>query len=260
MKILTAQIGTCFKPLVIEYGLSNFILWIIASLRRELESDGLCVLYIFEGDIRAEPDAVLEDYFGKGMHYLLAPISVPIKSMTHFEPCDEPEDSMRQFFSQITGPQFGGVQHAIHKLHAEIDRLSIDGIIGLSQGAMFGASVILDEQRRNKNMGIEPRIKCAVFFSGAPPIRYEDDYNRDRDSTNSTVLLSDETDDRITIPTYHVMGSEDPWIHSCISLFNMCDPETAILLDHGGGHLIPIDASTTKTMAKGIRDMLDELD
>ena len=69
-----------------------------------------------------------------------------------------------------------------------------DGILGYSEGATLAATLILHEQQRFDISGIPPMFKCALFFGGWPPLRPELD----------EVLLADESDLTITIPTCHV--------------------------------------------------------
>jgi hypothetical protein len=69
-----------------------------------------------------------------------------------------------------------------------------DGIIGYSEGATVAATLILHEQRRFETHGIPPMFKCALFFAGWPPMTPELD----------TLVLADESDLIITIPTCHI--------------------------------------------------------
>lgn len=72
----------------------------------------------------------------------------------------------------------------------------IGGIIGYSEGASMAATFILDEQRRFEEEGRERRIKCAMFFTGWPPM-----------SPERGVLLADEVEDLVDVPTLHVVGA-----------------------------------------------------
>ena len=56
------------------------------------------------------------------------------------------------------------------------------------------SALILHEQRRAEVLGIEPMFKFACFFAGWPPLRPELD----------AIVLADESDLMITIPTCHV--------------------------------------------------------
>lgn len=72
----------------------------------------------------------------------------------------------------------------------------IGGIIGYSEGASIAATFILNEQRRQEETGRERRIKCAMFVTGWPPI-----------DPNKGVILADQDDDLVDVPTLHVVGA-----------------------------------------------------
>jgi hypothetical protein len=69
-----------------------------------------------------------------------------------------------------------------------------EGIIGYSEGATVAATLLLHEQRRFEVEGKEPMFKMGVFFAGWPPM------NPDLDA----IVLADESDLTITIPTCHI--------------------------------------------------------
>lgn len=56
--------------------------------------------------------------------------------------------------------------------------------------------------------------------------------------------LADECEDFIDIPTCHIVGCKDPYIHGAMALYDMCDPDSAELFDHGKGHTLPRDERT----------------
>lgn len=141
-----------------------------------------------------------------------------------------------------------------------------DGIIGYSEGATVAATLLLHEQRRFETEGIPAMFKCALFFAGWPPM------NPDLNS----IVLADESDLTITIPTCHVskyfaphhrssqltreVGSLDPYLAGSIALYNICDVDTAILFDHGKGHTLPRDKGTVKELGNIVRDMIAGLE
>lgn len=69
-----------------------------------------------------------------------------------------------------------------------------DGIIGYSEGATVAATMLLHEQRLFRKVGLEPMFKYAIFFAGWPPV----------DPITHHLVLSDENEDRIDIPTLHI--------------------------------------------------------
>lgn len=92
--------------------------------------------------------------------------------------------------------------------------------------------------------------KCAIFFAGWPPVRIKDG--------RVHTLLADEHDEMIDIPTCHVVGCNDPYIHGAIALYGMCDEDMAILFDHGKGHTVPRDELTVKELAETIERTFDQ--
>jgi hypothetical protein len=65
-------------------------------------------------------------------------------------------------------------------------------------------------------------------------------------------LLADECENIIDVPTCHIVGCNDPYIHGAMALFSMCDEDTATLFDHGKGHTIPRDAKTLAELAVAV--------
>lgn len=66
------------------------------------------------------------------------------------------------------------------------------------------------------------------------------------------ILLADQCQDVIDIPTLHVVGYTDPYILGAIALFNMCNQDSAEMFDHGKGHTLPRDAKTIKELGDAI--------
>lgn len=92
-----------------------------------------------------------------------------------------------------------------------------DGIIGYSEGATIAATLLLHEQRRYETTGIPPMFKCALFFAGWPPM------NPDLDA----IVLADESDLTITIPTCHV--SKYKYFSPLYPLRQLAYPQTSWL-------------------------------
>ncbi|KAL8941460.1 MAG: hypothetical protein Q9211_001816 [Gyalolechia sp. 1 TL-2023] len=69
-------------------------------------------------------------------------------------------------------------------------------------------------------------------------------------------ILADERPERINLPTFHVVGARDPARLASMSLYNLCNPRSATLYDHGKGHTIPWASSPTVEIARGVRDLL----
>lgn len=56
----------------------------------------------------------------------------------------------------------------------------------------------------------------------------------------------------IEVPTCHIIGANDPYVDGTMALYGVCDPDTAIMFDHGKGHTIPRDVATMKEAAEVI--------
>lgn len=142
----------------------------------------------------------------------------------------------------------------------------IDGIMGYSEGATMAASLIMDEERKHQETGRPRRIKCAVFFTGWPPLSPEED-----------MVLADESDYILDVPTLHVVGANgkfdtyvihensvltigaDHYRYGALALFNVCDPDTAAMFDTGRGHTIPRSGQVIKELGNAMRDLVDKV-
>ena len=154
---------------------------------------------------------------------------------------ETPEMSLRAAADQVGRPKCRNIQAVMNHLIELLDREGdIAGVIGYSEGARVAASLILEEQRRELAGHYTPRIKCAFFMGGWQAM--------DPDSANE--VLADETDERIAIPTCHVVGSHDPFIDGSLALYNICDPDYADIFDHGGGHTLPREKDVAAELAE----------
>lgn len=86
-----------------------------------------------------------------------------------------------------------------------------------------------------------------MFFSGAPPLSIDEDV--------ASFRLREEMSTGLNVPTLHVIGSSDPLVYSSVALYNTCHPGSAILYDHGLGHLVPRDAENVS----GLADLIDTI-
>ena len=77
------------------------------------------------------------------------------------------------------------------------------------------------------------------------------------DPDRGGVLLADETDETVHVPTIHIVGSGDPYLQGAMGLYNLFDEDTAILFDHGKGHTIPRDTRTLKELGATIRQAME---
>jgi hypothetical protein len=237
-------------------------------------------LFFAHGPVEAYPPEGFEDYFGKGPHYrFIKPGraeeggSDVLDRIRNFPKGATAEDQMRELMrgglGSVPVPNANGsyadesAEEAIEYLYEIMQEEGpFDGIIGYSEGATVAATLLLHEQKRFDMEGRIPMFKCAVFFAGWPPMTPELD----------GLVLADETDLTITIPTCHiseflsshvnqtptdthVVGSLDPYLAGSIALYNVCDMDTACLFDHGKGHTLPRDSETVKELGDIIRTM-----
>jgi predicted esterase len=116
-----------------------------------------------------------------------------------------PEDVMRNLMDkQIKWKNRSSVIQFLDDLL--IKHPEIEGILGYSEGAAIAASYIIDEQRRLKETGRTRRIKRAIFFTGWPPF-----------SDEPALILSDESDAIVDVPTLHVVGANGEYFFFQIS-------------------------------------------
>ena len=55
------------------------------------------------------------------------------------------------------------------------------------------------------------------------------------------------------------VGSLDPYLDGSMALYNVSDPDTAILFDHAKGHTLPRDKDTVKELCDVVRDMISDI-
>lgn len=190
----------------------------IAPLVKELSSDNAAELHFVHGPVEAFPPEGFEDFFGTGPYYrFIKPAAAEtggsdlLDRIRNFPKGATAEDQMRELLcggmhaggaeSPVSLPDLDDIYHnesaqeALEYLYQIIEEEGpFDGIIGYSEGATIAATLILHEQMRFETEGREPTFKCALFFAGWPPM----------DSTLSRIVLADESDLTITIPTCHV--------------------------------------------------------
>jgi dienelactone hydrolase len=107
-----------------------------------------------------------------------------------------PEEVMRALGKDWDG-RWNNHQQVMDYLYNTLEKNpDIDGIVGYSEGATMAASLIMDEDRKAQETGRPRRIKCAVFFTGWPPLSPEED-----------MVLADESDYNLDVPTLHVVGA-----------------------------------------------------
>ncbi|CAL3962097.1 hypothetical protein PZA11_000652 [Diplocarpon coronariae] len=255
------------------YGSSDKFQVQLAPLVNELASDNTAELFFINGPLKAYPPEGFEEYFGQAPYYRFiesgkddGPGGDILERIRQFPEGVTAEDQMRELMGYGTGSagstsessddgsNFGdysytnsSAQNALDYLYDIMEKEGpFDGIIGYSEGATVAATLLLHEQRRYELEGRLPMMKCALFFAGWPPMTPELD----------GIVLADETDLTITIPTCHIIGSLDPYLAGSVALYNICDMDTAILFDHAKGHTLPRHKDTVKELGDVIRQMV----
>lgn len=66
------------------------------------------------------------------------------------------------------------------------------------------------------------------------------------------VVLADQAQGVIDIPTLHIVGCSDPYILGAVALYNMCERTSAEMFDHGKGHTVPRDSRTIQELCDAI--------
>ena len=79
-------------------------------------------------------------------------------------------------------------------------------------------------------------------------------YDSDEDSAKDSirVLYARSTKARIQIPTAHLYGENDSYLHESLEVLDLCDPRLALEFKHKGGHEVPMDTESNKK----IRDII----
>ncbi|KAJ5411598.1 uncharacterized protein N7487_005957 [Penicillium crustosum] len=220
-------------------------------LVKQMAMDGFASFHYINGPVPVSPPAGFTEYFGIGPHYRwledggVAEDSM-ISRVRKSPHGSSPEDAMRALGKDWDG-HWNNHHQVMKYLYDTLEKNpDIEGIIGYSEGATMAASLILDEDRKAQETGRPRQIKCAVFFTGWPPLSPEED-----------VVLADESDYTLDIPTLHVVGADDPYRYGALALFNICDPDTAAMFDTGRGHTIPRSGPVITELGNAVRDLID---
>ncbi|KAG5950605.1 hypothetical protein E4U53_004769 [Claviceps sorghi] len=211
------------------------------------------------GQHEAIPPAGFEDYFGRGPLYRFIPfdgieaLDDILHKLDEFPQGETAEDTIRQLLESG-----GSTKYSLEGARASINYIldavradpEIEGILGFSEGAVTAASAILEEKRLWEEEGIPRQLKCGIFFGGWPPLSLK--------GGECNVLLADESEETIDIPTCHVVGCDDPYIDGAMALYSMCDQDSADLFDHGNGHFIPREPQTLTELSANVAELIEK--
>ncbi|PGH33559.1 hypothetical protein GX50_03631 [[Emmonsia] crescens] len=227
----------------------------LKSLCDNLASDGTATFCFTQGEVSVRPPPGFEQYFGPPPHFQFFPSDAPeenIWALRDFIKSDVAEESMQILENRL----HSHVERRLEAFKPALDRVmetideegDVEGIIGYSEGAIVGASLILEEQRMFEELDKPARIKCAVFISGWPPF----------DPKTGKFHLSDGTSELIKIHTCHVLGANDPYVNGSMALYNICKADNANIFDHGHGHTVPQGDKIQGELADVVREMVSE--
>ncbi|KAL9110634.1 MAG: hypothetical protein Q9227_004811 [Pyrenula ochraceoflavens] len=158
------------------------------------------------------------------------------------------EDTLRKLAPEgVANYDFPPIRPCLNYIYEQIEREGdVGGVVGYSEGAMIAATLLFDQERRHLETGRPRRLKVGLFFNGWPAM----------DPDEKGVLLADETEEVVHLPSIHVIGSGDPYLQGAMSLYNLFDEDAAVLFDHAKGHTIPRDTRTIKELGDTIREAI----
>lgn len=139
----------------------------LGPLADELGDRGLGSFTYTQGKHEVEPPAGWEDYFGARPFYRFLDTRhgdnfENLRRLRHLPPSLNPEESMRMFQECSNGEDWHQEVwcEALGDVFKTLDENpEVDAIIGYSEGAMLGASVIVEEARLAEEQCRRPRIK-----------------------------------------------------------------------------------------------------
>ncbi|KAF3058476.1 hypothetical protein GL218_05760 [Daldinia childiae] len=233
----------------------------LGPFAKHMEDRGLATFTFTQGAHEVEPPLGWENYFGsRPLYRFFGPAAAGagdafevVRRVRHIPRGLSPEATLRLFKPpRPVAYDWRAFREALDALFEAIEADGeIDGLIGYSEGAMMAASICAEENRRWEERGVARRIKFAIFFAGTPPLVAEGD--------GFAARLADEHGTSISIPTFHVFGSNDPLVYSSVALYNACDQDTAQLYDHGLGHLVPRDADNVEQLGDVLADVITRI-
>lgn len=147
-----------------------------------------------------------------------------------------------------------------------------DGIIGFSEGAALAASLLLCEEY-TRSGGPAASMKVAIFFNSVVALSPSEDIGHNigegimadqekyigllqfpdgdvKKESNDTPFSNvygfspDDFPCRISIPTLHVIGAQDPFAKHARAIADLCQQEKTEVFFHDGGHELPRDEAT----------------
>lgn len=155
-----------------------------------------------------------------------------------------PEVTMRTVLNSIQSKHGETVSMAHDYMQQVMDHHGpFHGVIGASEGAVAAASVLIRDLEMCRENNCKSSFKCGIFMVGFPAI----------DNFGRWILSDDGSDLRITVPTCHIIGDQDPVACAGIALMNTCDPDSRVLISHERGHCIPHESEIMSRVGDFVR-------
>lgn len=197
-----------------------------------MEQDGTAKFHFVQGPYEGPATQDYTEYFGPPPHYTYHP-NIPVEvfertGIDHEKQIgDTPEETIRNFFPRAKSKIAEDFKQDLDQFNTILNSEGpFDAILGFSHGACIAATLLEDNIRKSRANGVPSMFKMAIFLCGVPP------YNMEAGG----FLLADTDGIVFQLPTMHVIGSMDPLIDCALALYNLCDPDSAEIFDHGRGH------------------------
>lgn len=211
-----------------------------------LETDGTATFYFTEGSREMSPPPGYKDFFGEPphkcfqTHEAFATFLPLVLNPTH----SSLEDSISHFKDY---PRDGAIVEAIATLSQVLETEGpFDGVLGFSEGSGLAATLLADHITKRRAAGKDSVLKLGIFWGGVPPFL-----------ADGKRLYLPHTDGQIFgVRTIHVIGAMDPFLEAAMLLYNLCDPDRAVLFDHGKGHQIVWEPKIVKSLVEEIRGQI----
>ena len=144
-------------------------------------------------------------------------------------------------------PRDGAIVEALETLNHLLETEGpFDGILGFSEGSALAATLLADHMRKSRAAGKKSTLKLGIFWGGVPPF-----------VADGKRIYLPNTDGRIfDVRTVHVIGAMDPFLEAGMLLYNLCDPNRAVLFDHGKGHQIVWEPKIIQSLVEEIREQI----
>ncbi|KAK4141470.1 serine hydrolase FSH [Dichotomopilus funicola] len=233
----------------------------LGPLADELERRGLGTFVYTQGSHEVDPPAGWEDYFGARPLYRFLDTRrgdtfESLRRLRHMPYSINAEDAMRMFQECGGGEDWHQLvwREAMDDVRKTLDENpDVDAIIGYSEGAMVGSSIVVEEAVRAQETGCERQIKFAIFISGSPPLKFEG-------NNRLVAQLADQAGEVIDIPTFHIFGCNDAFLGGAVALYNVCNRNNATMFDHGLGHIVPRDAENVRLLSDVLEGLIPKVE